>query len=196
MGNPVEKCEAVERRVRGARGVKGLLCFSLGGAGMWYLRALAVVAVAVPLAVGTGCKTVSKATYDQDVMAAQKKTDAAQKKADAAQKQLDLVRKDLKAAEDQLSANRRFLGDLKAVQNEAADQKTRADRLQSQLAEAQAALDQVRKDLGAEMIKEGKLQQLADAQQATETELAAARKALADIAKKLEVAAPAPEPNK
>jgi len=85
---------------------------------------------------------------------------------------------------------------LKAVQNEAADQKTRADRLQSQLAEAQAALDQVRKDLGAEMIKEGKLQQLADAQQATETELAAARKALADIAKKLEVAAPAPEPNK
>ncbi len=75
---------------------------------MWYLRALAVVAVAVPLAVGTGCNTVPKEKYDQDVMAAQKKTDAAQKKTDAALKQLDQVRKDLKAAQDQLAASKSF----------------------------------------------------------------------------------------
>ncbi|MGD1000372.1 MAG: hypothetical protein ABSA67_06700 [Candidatus Brocadiia bacterium] len=157
---------------------------------MWYLRALAVVAVAVPLVIGTGCSSVSKAKYDQDIMAAQKKTDAAQKKADAAQKQLDQVRKDLKTVQDQLAANSRSLADLKAVQNEAADQKTRADRLQSQLAETQALLDQARKDLGAETQKTGKLQQEVDAQKAMEAELAAAKKALADIAKKLESAAP------
>ncbi len=80
---------------------------------------------------------------------------------------------------------------MKAAQSQAADQKTRADQLQSQLAEAQTALDQARKDLGAETQKTGKLQQEVDSQKTMEAELAAAKKALADIAKKLGSAAPA-----
>ena len=117
---------------------------------MWHLRALAIAAVALPLVVGTGCSSVSKTTYDRDVM-------AAQKKADAAQKQLDQARKDLKAAQEQLKSKDQVLADWKSAQKQAADEKNRADRLQSELAEARKALDQATTDLRAATAKADKL---------------------------------------
>jgi putative ABC transport system permease protein len=170
---------------------------------MWYLRALAVAAVAVPLAVGTGCSTVSKAKYDKDVMAAQRKTDALQK-------QLDQVKKDLKAAQEQLKSKDQVVADGKAAQKQATDEKARADRLQSQLEDAQKALDQAASDLRAATAKVDKLQGELNEQKAgardvaalkgqlaaKDAELTAAKKALAEIAKKLEVAMPETTPGK
>ncbi len=164
---------------------------------MWYLRALAVAAVALPLVVGTGCNTVSKTTYDKDVMAAQKKTASVQK-------QLDQARKDLKAAQEQLKSKDQVVADWKTAQAKAADEKIRADGLESRLAETRKALDQATADLRTETAKAEKLQSDLSAQKpgsaemtalkdqlaAKEAELAAAKKALADIAQKLGAAMP------
>ena len=126
---------------------------------MWYLRALAVAAVAVPLIVGTGCSSVSKATYDKDVMAARKKTESVQR-------QLDQAKKDLKVAQEQLKSKDQVVADWKASQKQATDEKTRADGLQSQLSEAQKALDKATSNLSAVTAKADKLQIDLDAQKA------------------------------
>ena len=108
---------------------------------MWHLRTLAVAAVAVSFAVGTGCVTQTK--YNRDVMAAQRETDTAQR-------QLAQVKKDLKAAQEKLAAMGNALADLKVARKDASEQKDRADTLQSQLAETQKACDLARKELSAE----------------------------------------------
>lgn len=163
---------------------------------MWYMRALVVAAVVAPLLVGAGCATVSKAKYDKDIMAAQKKTDAVQK-------QLDQAKKDLRVAQEQLKSKDQVIADWKAAQKQATDEKARADQLQAQFAASQKALAQAGSDLSAATAKVDKLQADLNAQKpeqvaalrdqlaAKDAELTAAKKALADIAKKLEGAMPA-----
>ncbi len=61
---------------------------------MWYLRALAVAVVVVPLVVGTGC--VTKQTYDRDIQVERDKTIKAMR-------ELDQAKSDLKKANDTAS---------------------------------------------------------------------------------------------
>jgi predicted RNase H-like nuclease (RuvC/YqgF family) len=91
---------------------------------MWYLRALSVAVVAVPLVVGTGCVTVHQ--RDLDVQAERDKTVKAQK--DLAQAKAELKREDAIIADLSQKAT-----DLAKVQQQLVAAEKRADDLQASI---------------------------------------------------------------
>jgi len=91
---------------------------------MRYLRALAVVAVLVPLVAGTGC--VTKQVYDRDVQVERDKTVKAMKERDQA-------RIDLKKANDTIADLTQTAADAAKVREQFADERKRADTLQASI---------------------------------------------------------------
>ena len=111
---------------------------------MWYLRALAVAAVAVPLVVGTGC--VTKQTYDKDIQVERDKTVKVMRERDQA-------KIDLKKAQDTIADLTLKVTDAAKVQQQLADERKRADGLQA--------------SIKTEVEKAKKMQERADQEKAT-----------------------------
>ena len=91
---------------------------------MWYLRALAVAVVAVPLVVGTGC--VTKQTYDRDIQ-------VERTRADKATIDLAKAKADLKKANDAVTELNMKVADVSRIQQQLDGERKRADDLQASI---------------------------------------------------------------
>jgi hypothetical protein len=110
---------------------------------MWYLRALAVAAVAVPLVVGTGC--VTKQTYEKDMQAEHDKTVKVTR-------DLNQAKIDLKKAQDTIADLTLKVTDVAKLQQQLADERKRADGLQESIKGEVAKAKKVQERLDAEKI--------------------------------------------
>jgi predicted RNase H-like nuclease (RuvC/YqgF family) len=108
---------------------------------MWYLRALSVAVVVVPLVVGTGC--VTKQVYDRDIQVERAKTTQANR-------ELAQAKTDLKARDAQIADLSQKAADAASLRQQLADAQKRAEVLQASLTTAAANAKKMQEHADAE----------------------------------------------
>jgi chromosome segregation ATPase len=142
------------------------------GSEMQHLRALAVVAVVVLLALGTGC--VTRQQYDRDIQVERAKTIQVMKERDQA-------RIDLKKAHDTISDLTAQVAALAKVQDQLADERKRVESLQASI---KSEVEKAKR--AQEVTDRDKMGKLATASRNEASQLARAREQIVELRKQID----------